>query len=238
MITFNRSRFNERNRCDLVGDCGLGNILFYIAGTIGIATKNGYEYGFPEWNNSEFFVNPLPRLREEILFDDISIPWGFNGFNIPDNSSIQGWMQTEKYFEHCKGLIRHYFKLKDIAKPYKNTIIIHYRAYENKDRGSYAVPNKGYFMSALFILPVKRVIVVTDNKSEATKVFGDDFEIISNTPIVDFYFLANADYLVMSPSSFSWWGAWLSQAMTVAPDRWFSDERDISDMYCKDWIKI
>ena len=29
----------------------LGNQMFQVAGTIGLATQHGYSYGFPEWMN-------------------------------------------------------------------------------------------------------------------------------------------------------------------------------------------
>ena len=122
MITFRSEWFNNRPKADVRGDNTFGNILFFIASTIGIAIKNDYEYGFPEWNNQEYFVNRLPKVKEQ-LFTTVDIPEGnFLGFDIPDNSSIWGYMQSEKYFEHCKDLIRHYFTLKPLVEPYKDCI--------------------------------------------------------------------------------------------------------------------
>jgi len=236
MITYRKYKFSERPRADQITDCSLGNILFFIAGTIGIAVKNGYDYGFTEWNNSEFFVNPLPPL-ENGEYKEFDLGWGFKGFDVPDGSSLSGWMQTEKYFIHCEALVRHYFTLKDLADPIKDTIIVHYRAFI--DEGTLFVPlTREYYLGALRMLPDKRIVVVTDNVNKAKETLGLNVEYISNSPIKDFYLLANSDYLIMSNSSFSWWGSWLSKAITVAPSSWLQPfvNQDCEDLYCKNWI--
>ena len=242
MITFRKRLFDEwtgRLRADQKCDCSLGNMMFFIAGTIGIALKNGYSFGFPKWNNNEFFVNELPE-REQQDYTRLDIDWGFNGFDIPDGVSLFGWLQSEKYFEHCEGVIRYYLTPKRLIIPIKDTILIHYRAYPGSLSNIFILLQKDYYRAALAELPDKRVLVITDNVTQAKTVLGDDYEYVSNTPIEDFVLLANADYLVMSNSSFSWWGAYLSKAKTVAPNQWFNPSlgQDQKDMYCKDWIRI
>ena len=234
MITYEATKFTERPVADQISDCSLGNLLFFIAGTIGIAIKNGYSFGFPEWNNSKFFVNPLPEV-EDREFEKLDLGWGFNGFDVPDNVSLLGWMQTDKYFQHCADTIRHYFTMKELAEPIKDTILIHYR--NCLDEGTLIVPAlRDYYLKALTYLPKKEIVVITDNVEKAKEVIGLDCQYISDTPIKDFYLLSKADYLVMSPSSFSWWASWLSKAVTVAPSRWLVNI-DEKDMYCKNWIK-
>lgn len=235
MITYEANKFSERQPADQRGDCSLGNLLFFIAGTIGIAIKNDYDFGFPEWNNSKFFVNPLPKVKDQ-EFTKLDLGWGFNGYDVPNNVTLSGWMQTDKYFEHCADLIKHYFTLRDIANPIKDTILIHYRACI--DEGTLIVPTlKDYYLKALEYLPKKEVVVVTDNINKAREVIGLDCKYISDTPIRDFYLLSHADYLVMSPSSFSWWASFLSGAVTVAPTRWYVTNDD-KDLYCKKWIIV
>lgn len=240
MITFRNEWFNNRPKADQRGDNAFGNILFFIASTIGIATKNGYEYGFPEWNNQEYFVNPLPKVKEQ-SFTNVEIPEGnFQGFDIPDNSSIWGYMQSEKYFAHCKDLIRYYFTLKPVAEPFKDCILIHCRNYDRKYLGM-GFNNLGpdYYLRALRYFPDRRVVIVTDNVELAAEKFNCKFEYTSNEPIVDFYLLANADYLIGANSTFSWWGAWLSGAKAVFPKNWFPGlPIKTDDVNCKQWIII
>lgn len=230
-------------KADGVVDASLGNRLFRIAGVIGIATKNGYQYGFPRWQNQEFFVNPLPLFEGYVK--PLRIPanfkgydFGFTGFNYPDNRNIEGEFGSHKYFEHCADLIRHYFSLKPQCEPVNDRIIIHYRNYP-KQMSWYAL-GEAYYKAAIKKLPKKPLLVVTDNIDEAYKATGLKCDYTSNNVITDFYLLCNADYIVIANSTFSWWGAWLSQAMTVAPRNWFTGEfKDAPiDLYLPNWTII
>ena len=88
-------------------------------------------------------------------------------------------------------------------------------------------------------MPDKRKIVITDNIDEAYKTIGDGFEYSSNTPIADFYLLCNAENLIISNSTFSWWGAWLSNARTVAPAKWFPKlPISTKDIVPERWVKV
>lgn len=223
---------------------GLGNVLFMIAGVIGIATKNGYSFGFEEWNNQEFFINPLPSL-DATKFTPFRIPnnyknfdIGFVTFDIPDNSVIQGYLGSEKYFKHCEELIRYYFTMKDQINPYRDSILIHYRHYPQPE---FYRLNNDYYSKALKHFPDRPIVVITNNIGAARKVIGIDCQYINNSPISDFYLLTKADYLIMANSTFSWWGAWLSKAKTVAPINWYANTfRDCptTDLYCKEWIVL
>ena len=237
---------NYNTRADSKADCSFGNVLFSIAGTIGIAAKNRYPYGFYNWANQDFFVNKLPKI-DVTNFIPYQIPInykgydiGFQGFDVPNNVRIMGYLGSWKYFEHCEGLIRYYFTMKELCKPYKDCIIVHCRNYSLKTT---VMPrlSREYYLSALKRMPDKKVMVITDNIKEARKTLGEDFEYVSNTPIVDFYLMTRADYLVMSNSTFSWWGAWLSRAKTIAPLNWYGGEfKDCStkDLYCNNWELI
>jgi len=241
MITFRNEWFSNRPKADIRGDNTFGNILFFIASTIGIAVKNGYSYGFPTWNNQEYFVHPLPKVLAG-SYTKIEIPEGnFLGFDIPDNSSIWGYMQSEKYFEHCKELIRYYFTLKYRGKsPYKDCILIHCRNYAQQylDMG-FNNMTKDYYIKALKHFPDKKVVVITDDLQKAKDTIKEDFEYVSSTPIDDFYLMTKAKYFIGSNSSFSWWVAWLSEAKAVFPLHWFPGlPVDTRDVACKNWIQI
>lgn len=228
---------------------GFGNILFMIAGVIGIATKKGYSYGFEAWNSQEYFCNPLPSLDQPVLKPFIvpsnykNYDIGFLGFNIPDNVAIHGYLGSEKYFKHCEDLIRYYFTLKEIPvdDEYKDCIIVQYRDYPSFATGFARLDWNNYYKQALKQFPDREIVVVTDNVKKAKEVIKLDCKYIHKTPIHDFYILSRAKYLIMANSTFSWWGAWLSRAQTVAPLNWYAgDWSDCpkKDLYCKEWRLI
>jgi hypothetical protein len=224
---------------------GLGNTLFMIAGVIGIATKNGYDFGFASWRNQEFFVNPLPGVSR-IKFGTFRMPVNYKGFDIgfvsfdvPDDCAVHGYLGSEKYFVHCRDLIRYYFMMKDLIIPFRDSILIHHRYYPQM--GFTKLNYDNYYGKALKQLPDRRIIVVTNDVENARKAIRIDCEYINNSPIIDFYLLTKADYLIMGNSTFSWWGAWLSNAKVVAPLEWFTgDFKDCptKDLYCDDWLLI
>ena len=236
------TNINYRKSADNICDASLGNMMFKIAGIIGIATKNGYTFGFPQWINQSFFVNPLPPAvgsfkKKKIPGTILDIDFGFNGFDYPDNIDLNGEFGSWKYFQHCDDFVRHYFTLKPQCDPYKDTILVHYR--------DYGLPGwhdlTDYYKKAIRKLPKKRVIVITDNIDTAFKATGLDCEYTSNSPIMDLYLLTQADYLVMGNSTFSWWGAYLSKAKTVAPKSWYAGPlkgAPTKDLYLPNWILV
>src|ERR1044072_7384933 len=91
------------------------NQLYQIAGTIGIARKNGFDFAFPEWKNydhaerfhsqedidlQKYFVNPLPVYNGPQLPDRF-VDWGYHEIKLTQSCSLSGHMQSIRYFEHC-----------------------------------------------------------------------------------------------------------------------------------------
>ena len=60
--------------------------------------------------------------------------------------------------------------------------------------------------------------------------------------VEDLYALSQCDSIIMSNSSFSWWGSWLgkSKEIIVSPDQWFGHKgpKDYDDRFNEKWIKI
>ena len=241
MITANG--VNNINKADTKTDCSLGNELFRIASTIGIATKNGYEFGF-NWGQQEFFANPLPMFfglgpTHQIPQNYKGYDIGFSGFDFPDKVMFSGELASWKYFEHCDDLIRYYLTLKTVNRKYRNHIVIHFRDYS----GHSEVYNdlSQYYERALGLMPMLPIVVVTNNISKAREVIGLDCEYISGSTIDDFSILCGAKYLIMANSTFSWWGAYLSKATTIAPKDWFRGEwsdAPLNDFYLPNWAVI
>jgi hypothetical protein len=231
-------------KADVDCACALGNTLFNIAGVIGLATLKGYAYGFHSWANQEYFINPLPRCTGE--YRKYTLPTnykgydiGFLGYSIPDNIDIKAQFGSDRYWQHCEGLIRYYFQMKPLCEPIKDTIIIQYRAYnELPDPMFTKLTFDNYYKKALSLLPNKKKICITNDPVKAKKAIGLNIDYIHISPIIDFYLLTQADYLVMANSSFSWWGAYLSQAQTIAPLNWFWKQWadcPLQDYYLNTW---
>jgi hypothetical protein len=129
----------------------LANQVYQIAGTIGIARKNGMEPVFPLWRNYdhaerfgskedinvfEHFINPLPVIPDyETFWQNRGVEWGYHDITLPPgNWNLSGHFQSPKYFDHCIDEIRHYMTMYDEPKTTQPYTAIHARRgdYDNK----------------------------------------------------------------------------------------------------------
>lgn len=250
MITFNN-----------LGRLGrFANGMFQIASTIGIAVKNGYDYGFPYWQNydhrnfnasedidvQKYFVNPLPICEDPGKYPDMWVNWGYHGMDFPDNVSINGHLQSPKYFAHCMDIVRHYFRMKD-ELPQNVFVAIHYRAgdYENDPNAYHPRCSIDYYRKALLEFPEHTSFMVySDNNEEAVKIF---YRSGINRPGNYFYGFTNDNYIshfkdmkrcksfICANSSYSLMAAILGEhpeKKIICPSRWFGPVAGIDGNDC------
>lgn len=251
MITFSK-----------LGDKGnLGNQLFQIASTIGIAEKYGHDFFFPNWSYSKYFKNKLPVLNKNEAFEIVKERY-YNHYewNLgKKNYDIDGWLQSEKYFNSDK--VKKYFEFEkfsqDLDVKYnfifsKKTILVSIR------RGDFIRHPHYYQLSHLFYF--KAIMINFPDWKERNIIFTSDdigyckyfFSFLKNS-----FFLDNLsaieqlalgskcnDY-VISNSTFSWWIAWLGEkkdSKVIRPIHNFRDEfiskNNDSDYFPERWISF
>jgi len=243
-----------------IGTGGLGrfgNQLFTIAGVIGIATKNGLDFGFPHWKNydnalfggevtdfEKVFVNPLPRIPDGRQWQKIDYYWGYKDIQLSAGDwDIFAHLQSPKYFEHCMDEVRHYFRMKD--EPEQNDYVaIHYRAGDYTEGGYHPRQTTGYYLEAIKLMPANsEYIVFTDDIEAAKQRVGLNCEYRSGDYLEDFKLMKRCKHFIIANSSFSAMAALLGEhpeKKVVAPKKWFGDFVDLEtkDIYHKDWIVI
>ena len=242
MVTFNQlGRYGR-----------LGNQMFQIAGTIGIAEANGYQYYFPEWKNydakdrfntkenidvQKHFANRLPTAYLELK--DYHIPWGWHGIQHPDNANYVGHLQSELYFKHCADKIRHYFTFTK-PHPKNDYTAIHVRMGDYGD-GYHPICSREYYEAAMSHL-AGPYILFSDEPMRAYEYLGKPKNVtlyVSDT-YDELAKMASCKNHIIANSTFSWWGAWLAGGQVVAPRRWFGPDAGIDalDIYCENWVVI
>lgn len=230
-----------------------GNQLFQIASTIGIAKRHNYDFAFPEWKNydhlerfgssedidvQKYFVNPLPTANDLERFPERWVNWGYHPGPYPDNISLNGHMQSDKYFSHCMNVVQHYFRMKD--EPEQNDYCaIHYRAGDYIDDKNAYHPrcSKEYYEKAMGIMsdngmkPVKWA-VFTDDYYAWRKMFpdldcfemGNDMIATGSSYIQDFRFMKRCHSFITANSTFSLMAAILGEhpdKKIICPRNWF-----------------
>lgn len=254
---------------DYLGRMGrLCNQMFQYAAVKGIAYNRKYNFcipdssGFDEWTDHMLFqcfdiktnVGTIQKKyiqEKSFSFDRVLFE------ECPDNISLVGYFQTEKYFIHIKNIIKQDFKFKkDIFESCKEAveslddlpIALHIRRTDFKTNPNHYCLSINYYEEALKYFDKSRnVIIFTDDPTwcKSQKIFESDRFLISEGQDAyhDLCSMTLCDGHIIANSTYSWWGAWLSNSKKViAPKDWFGDSNnknlDTSDIIPDRWIKI
>ena len=243
--------------CKLQG--GLGNQMFQIAATYSLALDNNDDCCFDF--NKGFFVQQLPTTYLDNLFRKLkygTLPnmniysekdFSYNTIPYSNNICLDGYFQSEKYFNHNRKQILDLFNLDtDIKLPVSGeTVSLHIR------RGDYInmpdfhpVCSLDYYQEALSKFNDKEYtfIIFSDDIEWCKQNFDDNF-IISDgkTDYEDMWLMSLCTHNIISNSTFSWWSAWLNKndnKKVIAPKKWFGSaiSHNTMDLYPKGWDVI
>lgn len=175
------------------------------------------------------------------------------------NIEIYGYFQSEKYFKHNKQLICDFFEPSMEIRSYLETkyqdllahpctVAIHMRAYKLEsleiEKCFPFLPGE-YYMKAAELFPPGALFVIFSDRIDWAKEEMRDFSLphvfIENEPHYhDLYLMSFCKHQIISPSSFSWWAAYLNKnpdKFVVAPNPWFSpiSGHDSSSVIPEDW---
>ncbi|MBI1920672.1 MAG: alpha-1,2-fucosyltransferase [Geobacter sp.] len=208
-------------------------------------------------------INPSYRpthIREKrFRFDPSTL-------SLPGNVYLDGYWQSEKYFSDIASIIRREFTVRtepdapncEVAGLIKGceAVSIHFR------RGDYVADAKtaayhGICSVAYYHEAVKLVAARVDEPHFF--VFSDDpawvrenFAIPHPMTVVDhngpdqahedLRLMSLCRHHIIANSSFSWWGAWLSDnpdKIVIAPRRWFAEKSiDTRDLLPEGWVRV
>jgi hypothetical protein len=206
----------------------LGNQLFAIASTIGLALRHGYTPRFPaHWKYREFFNIPDEWFGEIVKDKTINEPcyeyFDFLKCYYPESNivSISGYLQSPKYWAGYEKEIREYLTPKGILPNPINRVAVHIRRGDYVGNQNYAELPMAYYLNAI------------ESVNLLPSFFGDDAEFMKVhfcpdynywDEIVDFVGMCSYNYHIVSNSTFSWWAAYLSGGVVIRPDVYFAGE--------------
>ncbi len=175
---------------------------------------------------------------------------------------LNGYWQSEKYFESISSEIRREFVLKNevhynslpISMEISNcnSVSIHLRRgdYLNNPiiNSIHGVLSDEYYLNSIEFLKSKttidEVFIFSDDVNSANEFikkynYGINISAQSKNALLDFHLLQKCKHNIIANSSFSWWAAWLNSnpnKMVIAPNNWFKDESIITDdLFPKSW---
>ena len=251
----------------------LGNQMFQYASLKGIAANHGYGICIPqsrnqnEWTdhqlNSVFKMSTLVSLNYQYI--DSTRPtileetFSFNQKlfdECPDWITLQGFFQSEKYFKHIRDQLLIDFQFHDnIVEPAKQVvcnwnkpIALHIRRTDYVTNPNHTVLPIEYYEQSLNMFDDDREVIIFSDDPEWClnhPLFSSDRFMVSQTEnnALDLCLMSLCSSHIIANSSFSWWGAWLSNSeKVIAPSGWFSgsnnEHLDTKDLIPDTWTKI
>lgn len=218
-----------------------------------------------ERQNNDLFGKIVKRLtnRENIYFEK-NFRFDRAILNLPDNVTLVGYWQSEKYFSDIEGIIRKELnfkhspigKIRSILRKVRSSesVAIHFRRTDYIDNKKFfyyhGVCSLDYYQKAISLIAERL-------KSPEFFIFSDDlpwvkrnlkiehpafFVDLNDKDYEDLRLMSSCRHQIIANSTFSWWGAWLNEnkhKIVVCPKNWFRNKSiNTEDLIPYTWIRI
>jgi len=207
------------------------------------------------------FFSDIIHIKTSYVYEEKDFKYNPETENLPDYVDLFGYFQTEKYFKKNEDEIRKNLVFKEDHTNFINNYIskinevnegrpkisVHIRRTDYLSLGElHPVCSLNYYNQAVEIFGKEAIFLIfSDDLEWAKENFkGENFLFVEiGDPFKELCLMSKCDHHIIANSSFSWWGAWLNQKKdkkVIAPSLWFgkSMNKDTSDIYCEEWIKI
>jgi len=219
----------------------LGNQLFQYAFMRTQAEKLQTKFYIPKWIGDEVFNlnDNVIRIQNINLPQDLNFfkqeysDCGFSDIKINDHTNVSGYFQSEKFFD--KETIRSIFKFNKEIQERAHLLLTEFNAETDvclSVRGGdfttnlqYYVPNLSYYKNALNLIKPRHIYLFSDDLNFAKDLmwrlgFAGTVFLCHEFPIVSLCAMTFFKKFIIGPSTFTWWGAWLSEhseKIVIAP---------------------
>jgi hypothetical protein len=185
--------------------------------------------------------------------------------HVPNDCYLVGYWQSEKYFSESASQIRADFTFRQSLEDQNvkltqqiisvNAVSLHVR------RGDYASNPQTTATHGLCTLDYYRhsIQYIAERVQQPNFfIFSDDIAWVRDNLNIahlchyvdcnqreksynDMRLMSMCNHHIIANSSFSWWGAWLNpkrDKIVVAPQNWFANQTDASDLLPQCWVKL
>lgn len=205
-----------------------------------------------------FHTNQTHIIEKQYAFDPQVL-------EVSGNIYLDGYWQSSKYFQDIEPIIRADFAFPDTMDDYNSRVASSIRSCEavaiHVRRGDYvSLPSASSYHGICQLPYYKKGIDYIQHqvKNPTFFVFSDDITWVRenlsiDAPInfvdchdqpahCDMKLMSLCRYHIIANSSFSWWGAWLSEnadKIIIAPQQWFNhSDNDTRDLIPAEWIRM
>ena len=227
--------------------------------------KNVLGWQGASWARRLLSKPALASLRSKALLIEPHFGYWPRIIEAPPACYLQGYWQSEKYFEAAIDTLRSEFAFKhpldqnnaNLAEQISasNSISLHIRRgdYANnpKTLAMHGLCSPDYYRAATELVSVRiespHFFIFSDDIGWAMENLKLEFpcNYIGHNQGKDSYkdmqLMSLCRHHIIANSSFSWWGAWLNplpEKIVVAPKKWFANGRAIDDLLPEKWVKL
>jgi hypothetical protein len=243
----------------------LGNNMFLIAAGLSLAkqlntlltvsktTLAGHRGEIPvdlsifNYRFNQTTPPPLENIYNEphIHYDPIPIQ---------NNTTLSGVFGSWKYFENIKEELcsKYFFPSKQVIENLNKYNISPNSLGISVRRGDFLMLQNNHCVldikyyqetiNSYFSNNIDSIYIFSDDIEWCKDIFGKDVYYVEDTIGTQLFLMTKMKHLVLSNSTFAWWGGYLNQnnGIIIAPDPWLGpahDDKNINDIYYPTWIK-
>lgn len=216
----------------------LGNQMFQYAMLRSVARRLGVSFSCPEWRGDNLFcLNDRGERRpfqgsSSNAWIQSSIDSGFDeAFVDRDEVDYCGYFISPQYF-FSDDDVRSWFafnhdlvqrvqrKYSDVD--FENAVGLHLRFGDYLSEVDFYNPRRSYYERGLSLLATKNPILVFSDdsvraRSELSRLGSLATFITDNEDFEDLYLMSRCSAMIVSASTFSWWGAFLCNGPVIRP---------------------
>jgi hypothetical protein len=202
-----------------IAGAGLGNKMFINALAYIISLKTGKElFTTP----IEFFNNTKKNTNANTITNPLyTKQYGDQNINIEEilNHSgdiiINSFVQRQEYYTNYRNELRNFFYEAYKGGVKHNNTVLYIRNGDYKDIGVYLGVDNYYRL--LDNINFTHLTIVTEHIDKDVELIAQKYnaDIFSKSVFEDFLYIKNADSVIMSQSTFSWWAAFLGAPKKV-----------------------
>ena len=204
---------------DVIPGAGLGNKMFINALAYIISLKTGKElFTTP----IEFFSNTKKNISPDIINNPLfTRQYGDQNINLSEVLNHEGdiiinsFVQRQEYYSAYRTELRNFFYEASEGGERHNKTVLYIRNGDYKGIGVYLGLENYY--KILDSIDFTNLTIVTEHVDRDVEQIAQKYnaDIFSKNIFEDFLFIKNANNVIMSQSTFSWWAAFIGEPKKV-----------------------